>query len=363
VDTHHVSSSFRLVLACVLAAATLLPFAAAGPGVPVVAAQSVPPPATSITSVAVEGDRAYVVDERPFGTSLRVLDVSNPARPRQLIARQLGSCGGPARRGRAAPSPTSSASTGRTLSTPATEPLFARSLGSLRYPAGSVVAGDRLYVTSSYSGGPRLQVLSLADPAQPVQVANISLPGSTVGYRIAATETHVFVDWRANTSTPPQLTVVDVTNSADPRVVATTALSGDAVPYAVATDGRYVYVAVGAQIDEVDVGVPAEPREVGAVASRVGPPGRMVVMPGRLYAAGGDGLQAFDLADPVRPSSLGVYASPSQSTDVAVAGQRAYLALGAGGLAIVDMADPSRPTVVGTYAGERTLLPFVPQHG
>src|SRR5438552_2033378 len=67
-------------------------------------AQGELPPATSIVGIAVEGGRAYVVDQRPFPGQLRVLSVADPARPRQLVARALDSCGLPQLAGGAAPS-------------------------------------------------------------------------------------------------------------------------------------------------------------------------------------------------------------------------------------------------------------------
>jgi hypothetical protein len=76
-------------LAMVLFVALLVALRAPG------AAPTAEMPAPSfVTGVAVEGGRAYVVDARPHPGYLRVLDLSDPARPSSLAAAALTNCGG-----------------------------------------------------------------------------------------------------------------------------------------------------------------------------------------------------------------------------------------------------------------------------
>jgi hypothetical protein len=327
------------------------------------AAQEVPEPL--ITGVAVAGDRVYLVDHRPFPGYLRVLSVADPRRPTQLAAGELTSCGGPGLAGvsrgvaEVLCTYTGYAVDARVL----TDPLPTAQFNAPVFPERDAVAGDRLYVTSSYgpSGTLALRVLDLADPARPVSAGGVELTDvHPAGHSLAGTATHAFVAWRRGTAT--ELVVVDATDPADPRVVARTPLPGSAVPGAAATDGRWLYVAVGEEIVVVDVSDPAAPRVMGTAAT----PGLTAfwlrLAAGRLYAAGRSALLVLDTADPALPAVRGRYdLGVRELYDLAAEGRYVYLALGTGGLEVVDVADPDRPVPVGRYGNLRMRLPLVPQ--
>jgi hypothetical protein len=348
-------------LAMVLFVALLVALGAPG------AAPAAELPAPSyVTGVAVEGGRACVVDHQPQPGYLRVLDLSDPARPTPLAAAALTNCGGganPQVGGGVAfvvCDRTGYSVDARNLSAP----LRTHEFASPSYPEGVDLATGRLYVTTTYgvAGEPRLLIYDLADPTSPNSASVLWLAAEhSDGNQVAGIATHVFVALRRYTQTP-RLMAVDATEPASPRVLATVDLSGAATPRAIATDGTRAYVAVGEQIDVVDVSDPARPSPLGAVPT----PGlvamRLRLAPGRLYAAGEGGLRIIDLEDPTAPVLRGAYGAPGlRVVDLAVGPRHAYLALRTAGLHVIDVADPDRPTLVGTVGTQRTHLPIVPR--
>src|SRR5690606_31598227 len=158
--------------------------------------------------VALQGNYAYVGE----GPSLAILDVTNPAAP--VLA-------------------------GKSQVVPGI--IF-----------GIAVAGDYAYLAADYGG---LQIVNIANPAEPVWVGSLGLPGPAYGVAVAGNFAYV-ADWTSG------LRIVNVANPAAPVEVGLYETPGAA--RGVAVSGDYAYVAdwiYGLRI--VNITNPAAPVETG----------------------------------------------------------------------------------------------------
>lgn len=113
--------------------------------------------------------------------------------------------------------------------------------------------------------------------------------------------------------------------------------------------GAHAYLATANEIIAVDVGLPALPRRVGAIANGAS---AVAAAHGRLYALGSSGLLVANLANPAAPQVLGT--SPSYSGQALdIMGRLAVLAAPGTshfstdeGIYVVDTTDPTAPTLV-----------------
>jgi len=129
----------------------------------------------------------------------------------------------------------------------------------------------------------------------------------------------------------------------------------------VTASGRFAYIAeggidhgpnpVGGRLAVVDLGDPAQPREVGAL--ELDGPALGVVVAGAtaLVAAGAGGLVVVDVSDPVRPVEAGRFDTRGMANDVALAGPYAIVADGWAGLQVMDFSQPSQLRQVGEFRG------------
>ena len=200
------------------------------------------PGLAGVYDVAFLGDRyvGMVIEDR----SLRVVDVTNPASPRQAA--------------------------------------------SLKVQAGGyhqIVEVDRIaYVAAGACGESgcqgQLKIIDIADPTAPRLMGSLDVPGAT---DVAIAGSYAYVPTELCYYTYPscssELWVIDVTNPTRPRQLSTLTMPVGARD--VAVGGKYVYW--GQRI--IDVTDPTQPREVGR-----GRPleGRKVVIDNYIYVAGGD---------------------------------------------------------------------------
>ena len=243
------------------------------------------------TSVAILGNRAYVIDD----TALWTVDISNPANP-ALVGSSYSSS----------------------------------YLADLEITNGVLLAAD-------FSSG--LRVFSLADPDAPVLLTTVP---EAAGYSFAAG------DGAAIVSSSPTVYI----DLSDPSAPVTGAeLRGTSARDGVIADG-FAYLAAdyqGVQVFEIGNGTNPEP----AASFGEWPDATQVAaFPNYLALLIGGTLEIVDVSDPLSPLSVGSVEVPSGAR-LDVDGSYAYVVGGSPGLRVVDLATPSTPTIVGSLTGIR----------
>ena len=252
-----------------------------------------------MVKVAVVGSVAYVAGD-PF----RILDVSDPAQPRQLAT--------------------------------------ANASGS-----GVAVQGRYAYLVGNQS----LVVLDVIDPVRPLNVANVQLfSGSANEVHLLGNYAYVAERLRygnGSTRYPGGLAVVDVSNPSQPRRISRFQVSTNSDAIDVDVIGTHAFVAdAGLQI--IDVSDPATPRRVSTLSTD-GSPQAVVVSAQRAYLAASEGLQLIDITAPASPKLLRLIETGGSVEDVASFGYHALVADGSGGLTILDVSNPRQPASLGAY--------------
>jgi hypothetical protein len=294
------------------------------------------------TSIAVAGPYLYMADRN----ILRIVDISRPDRPNQLIAYTM-----PRGFYAQAIGPPTLKLAGRYLYYAAEDALEVVDIShpgaptipgayiTLTYAGSAAVAGRYAYLNASYGG---LQILDLAKPANPIRVG--WLPGFVDQVAIAGHYAYL-----ATPSGPAGIQVVDVSAPANPVVVGRLAYSqpNASVPSMIVA-GSYLYVADyynGLRI--IDISIPADPAEVDLL-----PGGAYSVAIGGHYAYVGfqfpvaPELQILDISNPAAPAKVGSF--PIYASGVAVAGRYAYIASDV--FRVLDISDPTEPVQVGALA-------------
>ena len=160
------------------------------------------------------------------------------------------------------------------------------------------VVGDYAYLADNYEG---LRIISVADPTRPAEVGYCDTPGQPHG---------VTVDWQRALAyvadAPGGLRVVSIADPTDPVEIGSCVTSGRA--WSVALDGDHAYV-----------------------------------------AADDAGLRVISIADPAHPIEVGHCDTEGSALDVVVAGSCAFVADGLGGLRFVSVSDPAKPAEIGYY--------------
>lgn len=277
-----------------------------------------------LVPIAIEGRYAWIVAQ---GNELRVLDLADPAHPVQVGSYALDRVG------------------------------------------QAVPGGDARLVAA---GGGTLATLDLTDPALPREVARAALPNP--GTLVAVEGSLAFTlerppagDALAGNACLSALHVVDLANPWAPAELGRFELRvplgwpQDAHVYRLTPASSRFYVAADmAGLQILELADPAAPQLLGSG----GAPGFFYDVallqgdewPGRTYALVADGswgpaaragLRVFDVTDPARIAQAGFYDSPGNALALAVAGHTAYLADGEKGLRIIDVADPAHPVEVG----------------
>jgi hypothetical protein len=158
------------------------------------------------------------------------------------------------------------------------------------------VSGDYAYVADGYAG---LRVVSVSDPAHPVEVGSFDTPGWAHG--VAISGNHVFV-----ADCDSGLSVISVADPTNPVEVGHFDTPGPAC--GVAANGDRVYVAA-------DTG----------------------------------GLCIISVADPAHPTELGRFDTQDRAWGIAVRGDTAHVASIDLGFSIISALDPAHPAIVGGF--------------
>ncbi len=147
----------------------------------------------------------------------------------------------------------------------------------------------------------------------------------------------------------PRLVVVDISNPANPIQVGASAVLDDFV-LGVAVSGTVAFVAAGgAGLQVVDIANPLAPSVIGAWHS-IGMAEGVAVANGVAYVANGPyGLRVLDVSNPAVPVELAHAFEMNYVYDVTISGRYAYLAAAGAGLLIVDISNPAYPVEMGNY--------------
>ena len=248
--------------------------------------------AVGAVAVSADGDTAWL----GTGRRLQGVDVSDPARPREL---------------------------GQSDALPET----------IR---GVAVAGDTVFAAVGTSG---LVAFDVSDAAAPRIVSEI--PTAWAVNDVFVDESKAYIAEGAM-----GIRVLDIADPADVRTLGAADTPGDAL--AVAADGGLAYVADwGTGVRVIDVSDPAKAREVGSVdtpgeAADVAPASDGLL----LVADRSGGLRIVDVSDAGAAKELSAVDIAGSAERLAVAGDRVYVAAGDGGLAVVDIGDPTSPDVL-----------------
>jgi hypothetical protein len=202
---------------------------------------------------------------------------------------------------------------------------------------GVAVVGNLAYVADCDS---HVRVISVADPTHPVEVGYCGTPD----YAIAIV---VMGDYAYVADAGSGLRVISIADSSHPVEVGYCDMPHWA--YNIVVNGDYAYVADcdgGMRI--VSVTDPAHPAEVGSYAQ-----GRAVAVTVRndtaYTASSASSFRVMSVVDPAHPIEIGRFDSLFHAPqDLGLTDGCVYVAAW-GGLQVISVADPSRPVEVGYY--------------
>ncbi len=193
-----------------------------------------------------------------------------------------------------------------------------------------------------------LKILDLADPAFPAYRATLARSGG--GWRVVAAWPRVYL---LSTTGTPRLDVIDVTVPAEPVLAGSRTLDAGARDLAVAGHRAYV-VRTAEGAGELMVVDATNPASMAIVARRPLPAGVQAVAidAGKLLAVGGSPAAVLmDLQDPDAPLQTGSWTDVLSPVAVDLAGDLAVVT-GSGGAAVLDLAAGGDPIARGRLADQ-----------
>jgi hypothetical protein len=246
-------------------------------------------------TVEIKGTHAYIAG----GKTITIVDVSNPAAPKQLSVYN-----------------------------------FPEQIWSFR------VSGSNLYVAANFFG---LGVLDVSDPERPRLRASIKTPGqakatAVIGDKVLVADHNSGID------------IIDLSTMEKPKYVGSFFVDGYARD--VAAHGAFGY-AVDAPTG-LYVLDPSKPEDaVGQLQSAATPQAVEVLdmgagQPPIVCVIGAGMLQLYDVSKPSTPVRIGTLKTPGRAGRVTFTGKVAYVADGREGVQVVDLSVPAKPTIVGT---------------
>ena len=251
--------------------------------------------------IVVSGGYAYVADSF---AGLRVVDVNDPADPRQVGVLEPG--------------------------------------GSAR-GQGVTYADPYLY----FADGLGLLVVNVSDPTSPAEMGFYDSPGLAVKAQVSGGFAYV-------AGREGGLSIADLSDPADPQHVSNYFKAGSVHVLDVCVSGSYAYVAMeGNGLRIVDVSDPANPQEVGFLDT-AGDTEAVVASGAYAYLAdGSEGLRIVDVSDPADPQEAGFYDTPGYAQDVALVGRYALVGDGVSRLLLaIDVSNPANPQLAACRRGQ-----------
>lgn len=276
--------------------------------------------------------RAYLAQ----GTTLNIVNISNPASPALLGSYAVGSnVNGVYVSGNYAYLATASNTAELTVvdvTTPASPTLAdTLNLGGTADGFSVFVSGTYAYVgkgVSTTAGDNELYIVNVATPT------NITLSGSL---NVTANVNSVYVSgnyaYLATAVTTAELTIANITNKAAPSAAGVYDASGTSVGNDVFAIGTTVYLGkanntTGAEFFIINAATPASPTLVGSYEAAANINGVYIVGTEAFLATAITGAQfrVLNIATPATPTLLGSYNHGSTTNDIMVVNNMAYLA-------------------------------------
>jgi hypothetical protein len=215
------------------------------------------------------------------------------------------------------------------------------SLGLLGIAQDVFVSGNYAYV-SEFSAG--LQVVNVANPAQPTLVGSYATPGSA--FRVFVTGNYAYI-----ADGTGGIQIINVTNPSQPTLTGHYASEN---AFDVFVSGGYAYVTdrgsdyASPIFEIVSIADPSQPVLVGTFDCQA----RNVFIRDNMAYLGttetAAGFTILDVTDPTQPALVGQCAI-DYAVDVYVSGNYAYVAGLSTGLKIINITHPNHPTVAATY--------------
>lgn len=259
--------------------------------------------------IRIDGTHAYVA----AGSTLTILDISNPAAPTRSGAYELP------------------------------DRIW-----------GFSVTGSRAYVACDLSG---VLILDVSNPAKPALSGRYKTKGQAHAVDVFG-KTALVSDHMLGVA------YLDISNEAKPVLLGSVFLEGYS---------RYLTV-VGSMVYAVDSPEgfytidPARPDgdPLGAVQTPESGYGRIISIgvsdssetrgPKIAAVSGGRTLQVFDVSAPSAPVLLSKFATPGRGVRMAMKGRLAYVADQAEGVQVVDLSTPSKPRIVASYKSPKPAI-------
>jgi hypothetical protein len=215
------------------------------------------------------------------------------------------------------------------------------------------VTGSEIYVTSApLAGPPKLKILDLTDTLHIASQAEFDIPGVDVTVSADGTTLYVGAGFVGG------VRIVDASNPAQPAEIGAFKTPGNV--YKTTIRNGLAYVADGGSgLTILDVSDPSNIQELGSYNTPAPKPTGPAA--GVAYdvavqdhvaflAQGWRGLRILDVGSPANPTEIGAVATKGDAHAVAVDGSFAYVVSGSlgslGRLDIVDISDPAAPTIV-----------------
>lgn len=202
---------------------------------------------------------------------------------------------------------------------------------------GVEISGQQLVLAV---GGPRLFIVNVDNPFDPLLANTIEIGGAGEGVAAAGTLVHIAAGSRG-------YKIIDLADLFHPMVLAEI----DSLAYceSVALENSLACLAAGKRSHLIGIANPAQPVWLGKIEA---PPGGhhqyAGLHRGQAYVCDYNlGLQVYDVSNPAQPRFLAAAASGPQAEHVVFAENLAYLANGENGIRIFDLTNPAAPLPLG----------------
>jgi hypothetical protein len=199
-----------------------------------------------------------------------------------------------------------------------------------------VVAGTLAYVVAGAAG---VHIVDISDPANPHRVGGYDTLGEA--FDVAVDGDHAYVLDYGVTEATGGLRTLDVSNPSNPQLTGSLTLTGAQF---LGLSGRTAYIA-GGNLLAVDLSDPSNPRIIGE--TQVGQTAGLVVRDKYAFvAAWQKGFLIFDLTT-AKPAQIASVPATEFSSAVGVFGNYAYVVDSADGVHVYDVRDVAKPIRVG----------------
>jgi len=232
------------------------------------------------------------------------------------------------------------------------------SIDFVSHIGGVTLAVDIVGNTAYVGVGPRLVVLDISDPTQPVFLGQTDpLRDIVMGIKIVGTYAYAILGNYANTAgydfDSQLLSVIDISNPTSPTQVGFLSVSGN--PIAITSSNHYVFVVTNkdtyysdsSYLNIIDISDPTSPTQVGSYYKGGANFRGVAVMGNHAYVVDrSSGFGIIDISNPVAPTEVGFYKTAG-AQGVTVLGN--YMYVTSRDLKIIDISDPAFPTNMGSY--------------